>query len=621
MILAKERLFHEMKHRSFLSFILILLACAAVAQKSDSTILFSSTQNEEMFGLKQSSQKTDTVLDNTHNYYQTGVLGNMGLPSYSLLAQDKTACSTIFNWGQMNNSNDMFNDRQALYFRPSGKIYTKLTGAIGQKQEQYFKLVHSQNIKRVNISLMFNRYSCQGFYLNQKSIADNVLFSSNYQTKNGRWGYNMYFLFNKIKYQLNGGIKGDTLLDYYYTQDKQLVPVNLSGTRQNLRTSSYFISTYARLNKYDSSNFSHFIIYEGNFQGNYWIHATSAGDSSYYGTSYYANPTKPLPDSIIGKTFSNSLLYRVNVSQNKFVLYAGYKNELNDYYQQNKALAITSDTITMNHVARAGISLNLPDHHLAAVAQYAVSGYNKDNYQLNANYLLNIGNNFYFDVNANLSQQKAAQNLLYYYSQHFIWQNNFNDISTQNGTIAFGSVKYKFSVGFFGQQQKGAIYFDTLALPQQYNGSAVNGRAFIRKDLKLWHMHFNNTINFQPENNTDFIRLPKYNIFSQLYYEGKLFKKNLWLQCGLQARYISSFEANAYMPATNQFYVQNSKTYGNYIFADVFISAQIDRFRFFIMGTHVNHGLVFTNGTYILAPGNPMPDRSLKAGLVWLFFD
>ena len=596
----------------FLTILLIAAFIALKAQKPDSTILFSSTQNEEMFGIKHSSQQTDTLLDNTQNYYQTGVLGNIGLPSYSLLAQDNNASSGIFNWTNLNNRNDLFTDKQALYFRPSGKIYTKLFATMGQKQEQVFKIRHSQNIKRVNISLLFNRYSGFGFYLSQKTITDNLLLSSHYTTKSGRWGYNSYFLFNKLKYQLNGGLTLDTLLGMNLFVDKQLLPVNLSNSKQNLRTATFFFSTFFRLNKNDSGNASHYLVYEGNYQNNYWIH--SGADTAHYKNNYYYSSTGlAITDSIAVQGTSNSLLYKLNIGHDKLVFYTGYKNEISHYHQVN------IDTLSMNHIGRAGLSLNVKNNLLNVNMQYVASGFNQTNYTADAHYRLSIGQLFHFDVKANAYKQMAAYSMQQYYSPHFMWTNNFSDIITQNGTVSFGSSKYRFSVGAFAQQQQNQIYFDTIALPQQYNGSTLLTRLFVQKDLKLWHIHFNNAINYQQTSNTDIIRLPSLLTFSQLYYEGKLFKNNLWLQVGVQARYFSDYKANAYMPATNQFYLQETTTYGNYVFADIFINAQIDRFRFFLMVQHVNQGLM--GGNYILCPNYPMPERSFKAGLSWMFFD
>ncbi len=600
----------------FSTLLLITSFTCLKAQKPDSTILFSSTKAEEMFGIKQSSQKTDTIIDNTQNYYQNGVLGNIGLPSYSLLAQENNSSSGFFNWTNLNNRNDLFTDKQPLYFRPSGKIYTKITAVMGQKQEQVFKIQHSQNIKRINISLLFNRYSCFGFYNAQKTLTDNLLFSSNFITKNGRWGYNTYFLFNKLKYQLNGGIDTSRIgaLTNNLFIDKLLYVTKLTASKQNMRTSSFAFSTFFRLNKNDSSNASHFLIYEGNYQSNYWLNSDGPADSAQYKHNYYYSSTGLAnTDSASVKMLSNSFLYRINLSGNKFVFYTGYKSEFNHYIQRN------IDTLSLNHIARAGFCLNVKNNLLNTNIQYVASGYNQNNYLADAHYNLQLGKNFYFDANANASQQMAALSMQRYFSAHFIWNTNLKDVVTQNATVSFGSTKYKFTIGAFAQQQQNLVYFDTLALPQQFKENILITRVFVQKDLKLWHIHFNNTVNYQQTGSTNIIRLPNILAFSQLYYEAKLFKNNLWMQVGVQARYVSSYQANAYMPATNQFYLQDKKDYGDYVFVDVFLNAQIDRFRFFLMAQHINQGLM--GGNYILCPNYPMPDRSLKAGLVWMFFD
>jgi hypothetical protein len=289
----------------------------------------------------------------------------------------------------------------------------------------------------------------------------------------------------------------------------------------------------------------------------------------------------------------------------------GYLNELNYYHQ------FLTDTQTMNHVAIAGLRLAAGNHALSLHGQYVAAGFNSGNYSAESNYRFGIGKNFYLSSVLHADQQMPAFMNIAYYSPHFIWSDTFSNILTQNAELAFGSWKYKFKLGAFVQQQQNQVYFDTLALPQQYNGTTSIIRLFAQKDLKLGPVHLNNTINYQTTQNTDIIRLPQYYTTHQLYYEAKLFKKALWLQTGFQARYISSFKANAYMPATNQFYLQNKQEYGNYVFVDFFINARIERFSFFLLAAHLNQG--YSGANYMLCPNYAMPDRSFKAGLTWMF--
>jgi len=630
MILAKRAFSIKSSVKKFLFFIVLLVLQARLYSQVDSTViingeapkkawimessidstlLYLSTNEEEKFSIKNSTQRTDTVLNNLHNYYQMGVLGNMGLPSYSLLAEDNSQ-GGFFKWMNLNNRNDLFTNKQPVYFYPAGKVYTKVFAAMGQKLEQVFKILHSQNIKRVNVSLQFNRYSCLGFYLSQKSITDNLLFSSHATTKKGRLGYNFYFLYNKLKYQLNGGIDtGKVNFEENILVQKQLFPVMLSTTKHNIRTSEANLLTFVRLNDTEASA-SHTLNYEVNYENNYWMNVEGVSDTSKYASTYFHATDGTNEDSVSFKRWDNSFYYRVKSRWLNF--YAGYTNEFAHYNQ------FTIDTMTSNHIIRGGIG-GKDEHALVSVSgHYAISGFNAGNYLVNALVKEKLGK-FYVVADFHLDRQMPAYMSVVYLSPHFIWSDTLSNIFTHNLKLEVGSDKHHFRIGAFGQEQKNLIYFDTLALPRQYQSSLYALRLYAQKDLKLGPVHINNTAHYQTFSNSDILRLPQLYTFHQLYYEGKLFKNALWLQVGFQARYISSFKANAYMPATNQFYLQNNKEYGNYVFVDFFINAQIERFRFFILASHLNQGLSGAN--YMLTPNYAMPDRSIKAGLCWMFYD
>ena len=619
--------------RYFLRLPLFLISLFAQAQKPDSTFYISSTRTQNLFGLTESSKGKDTILDNTHNYYQTGVLGNMGLPTYSLIAEQQSrGASTFFNWNKLNNRNDLITENDPVYFHTE-KVYTKITAVMGQKQEQFFKLMHSQTIKKkVNVSLLFNRYSCIGFYGQQQSLTTNLLGSSNYKTDDGRWGYGFYYIFNKLKYQLNGGVpSADSLLAKNLFVDKAVFPYNFTSTtaKQNIKTSNISFNTFFRLNSNDSAKTSHYLVYETNYQSNYILFVDGVSDTSIYTSHYYSEKNGQAysslyanhyyselngsHDSTGSRIFSNSLLYKLNTSSNNLVFYGGYKMEAIKYHQHY------IDTTGFNHIIKAGFILKEKRHQFNATAEYVLNGFNKNNYEIEANYRFNLKDNFFISATAQTQSRLPDFNILFYSGNRFFWTNNFSAVQTQNATISITDKKYKFYAGVFTQQQQNQIYFNTYALPQQYNGSTNISRFFAGKDLKLAHIHFNNTINYQTTPNTNIIRLPNWVTTHQIYYEGKHFQNNLWMQVGFQARYISSYMANAYMPSTNQFYLQNEKNYGNYVFIDFFLSAEIKPVKFFVMAQHINQGLMGAN--YILTPGYPMPDRSIKAGLVWMLFD
>ncbi len=85
------------------------------------------------------------------------------------------------------------------------------------------------------------------------------------------------------------------------------------------------------------------------------------------------------------------------------------------------------------------------------------------------------------------------------------------------------------------------------------------------------------------------------------------------------------FYADVYMPATQQFYlqdIQNTQSrflVPSYPLIDAFITADIKSFNIFVKMAHVNQGFpadgYFTTPIYL---GQP---RNLTFGLRWMFFD
>lgn len=579
-------------------------------EKKDSTVLFRANALEGKWKEYYCSKRSDTTLEQLHNYYTMGVLGNIGLPTFQLMPEEK-ASPSFFKWMSLNNRNDLLTTQQPVYYKPQGKVYTKLFASMGQKQEQVFKIVHSQNIRNVNISLAFNRYSCFGFYNLQKTISDNLLFSSHGQTKKGGAGYQFYFLYNKLKYQLNGGFDTSKVnFEKNINVDKKLFPTLLSAAKQNIRTSEVNLSGFIRLAKGAGSS-EHKLAYEVNYQGHYWLYADGLADTSYYShTNYYVTNTGS-HDSVSVKILSNAEYYRFE--SNVFLLYAGYKNEFAHYNQ------VYTDTMVMNHIVDAGMRFNKGAHSASAWGQFSIAGFNSGNYKAGLKYRWQPGMNLFLRAKGDLFCEKPSFMNTSYYGAHQVWTNTFTNILTQNATVELGSNQYNFIVGLFAQQQSGMVYFDTLALPVQKKGGVALLRAFAAKDLKMGPVHLLASVNWQQTSDASVMRIPQLYAFGQLYYENRLFKKNLWLRVGFQSTYISSFKANAYMPSINQFYLQDSRSYGNYYFVDFFVNARIERFTLFLAATHLNQGL--SGSGYILCPNYAMPDRSLKAGLSWLFND
>jgi len=207
-----------------------------------------------------------------------------------------------------------------------------------------------------------------------------------------------------------------------------------------------------------------------------------------------------------------------------------------------------------------------------------------------------------------------------YESNHLRWDNNFN--LTGANTI-YGSIPIKTkSLNFEPQLQyhlvSNYVYYDTAAVARQFSGSF----SLLRIGAKLsWQK---NKLNFRGEgyytinSNTDIIRIPAMFVSAELSYDF-IYAKVLYVQVGISAHYRSSYLADAYMPLTQQFHLQNNFLVDRYAVADAFATLRINRVRILLKMSHLNQGLG-TEGYYV-TPRYLGLQRTFSFGVFWPLFD
>jgi len=92
------------------------------------------------------------------------------------------------------------------------------------------------------------------------------------------------------------------------------------------------------------------------------------------------------------------------------------------------------------------------------------------------------------------------------------------------------------------------------------------------------------------------------------------------VQLGLEGRYRSDNFAEAYMPATQQFHLQDNFNVYAYPVVDVFLNFRINRTRVLFRYNHLNSGMMEQAG-YFLTPGYTGLKSTLDLGITWAFFD
>lgn len=215
------------------------------------------------------------------------------------------------------------------------------------------------------------------------------------------------------------------------------------------------------------------------------------------------------------------------------------------------------------------------------------------------------------------SPDLLAQN---YIGNHFDWQNNFKLTGTNTiyGFLPLRANKILFTPEVQYNLVDNYVYYDTASLPRQFSGAFSILRIGATFNIPLGQWTFSGMGYYTGNSNSDIIRMPKYFASGQVTYDFT-YAKVLFLQVGVSAMYRSSYFADAYMPITQQFHLQNTFLVDQYTVADVFANVRIKRIRLSFKMAHVNQG--FGTPGYYQTPGYLGLRRAFSFGVNWPLFD
>jgi len=207
-----------------------------------------------------------------------------------------------------------------------------------------------------------------------------------------------------------------------------------------------------------------------------------------------------------------------------------------------------------------------------------------------------------------------------YIGNHFDWQNNFKLTGTNtiygslplraNHIMVTPEVQYNLVNNY--------VYYDTASIPRQFGGAFSILRIGTTFNIPLGQWTFSGMGYYTGNSNSDIIRMPKYFASGQVTYDFT-YAKVLFIQVGLSAMYRSSYFADAYMPITQQFHLQNTFVVDQYTVADIFANVRIKRIRLSFKMAHVNQG--FGAPGYYQTPGYLGLRRAFSFGINWPLFD
>jgi hypothetical protein len=635
-----------------LFYFLFLYPTLLFSQQNDSLKYSSKKSTLSYFNYNQfesgdSSNYIQPTLYNFSSYLGRNNLGNNGLVFSELLYSPSIINYIGFNYSK-NSYLNYFLTPQNLKYYNTRTPYTDLFYVTGSKKEQLFKLIFTYNVKKNwNITADFSRIRSEGFYLRQNTNHNFLALSSNYKSLNNRYYLLASIIYNNAKNSENGGILNDSSLLNSENLDKKLIGVNLSNAKRTTINRSLYLKQYFNLgNKsQDTSKIKTItpksrVILTSHYEDNILKYEDETPWSGYY-TNIYYDSTRTF-DSTYHRKLENEVEWKRvdNKKHRGFIDILGLGVNLKHQaikVEQRELFKISDVSVTQGLVNTTQSAIDTSLNNIIAgtslfntysnnnfwwilTGKYAVNGYNKGDHYSSLS-IKKVFNDSLTLLLLKAENKLQTSDFIYrqYLSNHFRWKNDFDKMSEQKVQLYFIQNRYDLTLSASYQNFKNVLYFNDSALAQQDTNSISLLSFALKKDFVFHNWHLNNSILYQNVTDSAVIRIPEFILQHSLYYENYLFKRAMRLQVGISLFYFSAYYANAYMPATAQFYLQNDKKYGNYPFLDFFIAAKIKTVRIFFKIDHLNSDLM--GGNYMFVPHYPVNGRAFKFGVSWLFYD
>ena len=319
----------------------------------------------------------------------------------------------------------------------------------------------------------------------------------------------------------------------------------------------------------------------------------------------------------------NSLGYQKYNDDIPFYLYAGlthgfYKVKHFDYLEDETILSRNYNQLSVN----GGIIINLfKSTRITGHADLVTLGYQIGDFDIKGQWKQFLGTtskNFgqaTFDVE--LKRQSANWFEESYTSNHFRWENDF-----KAATYLTFNLKYNFKSYCIGVKQttiSNLIYFGTDARPTQFEDLFSIREAYLSFYQKLWRFEFEGFASLQQSSNKDVIHLPLLLGQLKIGYSQPVFHKVATLHPSITVRYFTKYYADAYMPATRTFYLQNEVQIGNFPYIDLAVALKVKKAHIYF--AYSNMFLLTGNYNSFIAPHYPMRDSRIFIGINWRLFN
>ncbi len=562
-------------------------------------------------------------------------LGNVGLPAQSAIFQDRHQSELVGEYIFRNPYLPYFNSEKDVVFYNTRVPYSNISyytgGATRHAEEHLFALLSINANQRLSFGFFADYLYGRGLYYNQSSDGLSGALTASYEGE--RYRMQTVVGLNNFKNYENGGIEDDSALET--ASDSYNLAINLDNSGSQFK--SFYIWTnheysvgYEQRDEEDSELF-HFVPvmtfgYTAKFEGSRRKYVDNSMPTDFYAVNYYS-------DSYTRDTTSNNMFRNIfSVTMNE-----GFKKwsvfnlrafaELD--VERNMMQSYLDDSVYVYDTQVLGsVGGEIFKRH--GIVQYGVLGEflfagrdGRVGFNVEGDFRTEIpikNEKLIIEAEGYIKSTNPSYFTEHYYSNHFQWENSFNNTFSAKGGGRIGIPnKYcNFWVGANWQGIRNYIYFNYDALPEQTDEFITVLTGELKCDLHVRFFNWENEVKLQYASNDEILPLPLLSVYSNLYFKWKILKL-LTLEIGVDCRYNTAYYANAYMPATGQFYLQNDILVGNFPVMSVYINAHLKMFRAFVMVYNFSEWIFSPN--YFTTPHYPLNPAIFKAGLSWNFYN
>ena len=584
---------------------------------------------EDVFNNHKTLYRIDTSYDDFHRYnfvqradFQLVDLGNLGTASRPVFFRPAEQLGAQFGYEAYTPYAYPINE---VKFYDTKSPYTNLYLVLGGLGQNIARFDHSQNLTpRLNLGINAQRFTTNKFFGTsgtadpQNNLTQNwaFVFHANYRTKDEK--YLLLGQFNHLNHNAyeQGGMSPDSLNfkpdgSIEYNNPSAILKTAQSWERRN---NVHIYHQYVPIQGFQAY---HIFDYKRSIDI-YTDKDLSQGRLYDFYSNYYFNQDNTRQE------------VRFRLFENKFGLKGRYQGfNYRAHYRQRIVTMNGSYNTTDSTNTNGSYRLRRFENFVGLWLAY----YLKDSTQrATAEFEYLLGRDFkvkgeilskwftagYYSV---FSSPSLLQQL--YNSNHLRWENTSRLINSNNiyGQINLNTKYFKFSPRLDYHLISNYFYYDTAAIARQFTGAfsvlRVGGQAeWYPGRFRFWAQTF-----YTLSSNTNIIRIPRYFANFRASFDFKYY--NLFLQLGGEIHYKSSYYADAYMPLTQQFYLQNRLKTEGVVYSEFFLNTRINRVRIFVKMANAAQGLFqgLLNQGYFSTPFYPVVGRSLGFGVNWPLFD